>query len=56
MRQGPHRLARGQTFFARGRDLAAELGVPFGWDLKLAPGVAHDQAAMAGYAAPIIFG
>lgn len=56
MRQGPHRLARGQTFFARGQAMAAELATPFGWELKLAPGVAHDQAAMARYAAPLLFG
>lgn len=56
MRQGPHRLARGRAFFERGRAMAAELATPFRWDLRVAPGVAHDQAAMAGYAAPLLFG
>jgi len=40
-RQGPHRLARGQTFFEEGRALASRLGVPFAWTLAVVPEVGH---------------
>jgi pimeloyl-ACP methyl ester carboxylesterase len=56
MRQGPHRVARGRTFFEKGKALAAQMDAPFGWDLMFVPGVAHDQAAMAAFAAPVIWG
>lgn len=45
--QGLHRLARGHTFLSAGRDAALEHDVELGWRLRLVPGVAHDNAAMA---------
>lgn len=52
--QGPHRLARGEHFFAAARDEAARIGAPFAWRLAFAPGVAHDNAAIASFAADIL--
>ncbi|MDO9077642.1 MAG: hypothetical protein Q7U72_09365 [Brevundimonas sp.] len=56
MPQGPHRFARGQTFFAAGRREAERLGVPFGWTLQTVPGVAHSGSRMAGPAARLLKG
>lgn len=55
-RQGEHRLARGEAFFEAGRAAAARLGVPFGWRIAHAPGVAHQNGGMAQTAAPILAG
>ena len=52
--QGPHRFARGQTFYARGQEAAEAAGVPFGWTIEFVPGVAHSNAGMAEAAARII--
>ena len=46
MKQGPHRLARGQWYFARCEQLAARLGKPFGWTLELVPGAGHVSQAI----------
>jgi hypothetical protein len=54
--QGPHRFARGHTFFDSGKREAAALGVPFGWELATAPGVAHEDKGMAAYAVRWLFG
>jgi pimeloyl-ACP methyl ester carboxylesterase len=54
-RQGPHRLARGQFFFAAGRATALALGTPFGWRLEIVPGAAHSNSAMAPAAARALF-
>ncbi|MCX7827494.1 MAG: hypothetical protein N2689_18340 [Verrucomicrobiae bacterium] len=54
--QGPHRFARGQRFFAAGKSRAAPLGVPFGWRLGTAPGVAHSNSGMSAFAAQWLFG
>lgn len=56
MAQGPYRLARGQAFFAAGREAAARLGVEFGWRLGTVPGVAHSNAGMAPRAAQALWG
>lgn len=56
MAQGPYRLARGQAFFAAGREAAARLGVEFGWQLGTVPGVAHSNAGMAPRAAQALWG
>jgi hypothetical protein len=56
MAQGPHRLARGQNFHLAGRNRATELGVPFGWSLAYAPGIAHDNGGMAAFAANRLYG
>jgi poly(3-hydroxybutyrate) depolymerase len=52
--QGPHRYARGKSFFATGRAAAARIGAPFGWRLKRVPGVGHMNGLMAESAAKII--
>jgi len=56
MRQGPHRLARGQRYFDFARAEAARLGVPFTWRLAIAPGVEHSGGDMAPFAARELFG
>lgn len=54
MAQGPHRLARGQTFYAASRSAAERVGVPFRWKLRYAEGAAHTNTAMAASAAPLL--
>lgn len=54
MLQGRHRLERGQAFFARARQAAAETGAPFAWSVRIAPGVAHSNARMAPHAAELV--
>lgn len=46
-RQGAHRFARGQAFFAAARDLAAARGWEFGWSVRVVKGVAHSNGDMA---------
>lgn len=53
-RQGPHRFARGQRFFAEGRALATRLDTPFGWRMEHVPGVGHKNGLMALAAAELI--
>lgn len=53
-RQGPHRLARGQRFYAEGQALAARLAAPFGWTIAFVPGVGHSNALMAQAAARLV--
>lgn len=45
--QGSNRLERGKRFFEAGREAAARLGVPFGWQLRTVPGADHDNRLMA---------
>lgn len=52
--QGQHRLARGQTFFAKGQQAAAMREVPFGWTLETVPEVGHSNAKMATAAAKLL--
>lgn len=54
MRQGPHRLARGQSFFAAGGAAAERAGVPLGWRMEFVPGVGHSNWLMAQAAAKLI--
>ncbi len=56
MVQGPHRFARGHAFFADGSKQAAKLGVPLGWQIATAPGVAHRDSGMAAFAVQWLFG
>lgn len=56
MKQGPYRYARGQYFYDQGRRRAASLGVPLGWKLATAPGVAHSDSGMAAFAVRQLFG
>jgi hypothetical protein len=51
MKQGRHRFERGHHFYAAGKALAEEMGVPFNWSIETVPGVAHDNAGMAPAAA-----
>jgi poly(3-hydroxybutyrate) depolymerase len=55
MAQGPHRFARGESYFAAGRRAASDQGVPFGWTLQRVEGVVHDNAGMAPPAAAWLY-
>lgn len=52
--QGPHRFARGESYYRVGKAVAGELGVPFGWRLSTVPGAGHSNALMAPAAAQIL--
>ena len=52
--QGPHRLARGQTFFRVARAKAKALGVDFNWRIRTVPGAEHSNAQMTPAAAEIL--
>lgn len=52
--QGPHRFARGQNFYEKGKAEAQRLGVNFGWRLRIAEGVAHSNGGMAVAAAEFV--
>jgi poly(3-hydroxybutyrate) depolymerase len=56
LRQGRHRLERGQTYYREGREMAASLASPFGWELVTVPGVGHSNTAMAAAAARLLYG
>lgn len=47
MRQGRHRLERGMTFFSSAKELAKRLNIDFKWNVRLVPGVAHENEKMA---------
>lgn len=55
MEQGPHRLARGENYFEVGRQTAAELGIPFRWNLQQVPNVGHNARRMLPPAAHVLF-
>ncbi len=52
--QGANRFERGNQFFEKSKAKAAELGVPFNWNLITVPGVGHDDVGMAAAAAKLI--
>ncbi len=52
--QGPHRFARGHTFFRVATARAADLGVEFNWRLQEVAGAGHSNAAMTPDAALLI--
>ena len=54
MLQGPHRLARGLSFYAAGKQLAESRDVPFHWQLVIVDGVAHQNGGMALAAADFV--
>ncbi|MEZ5958967.1 MAG: hypothetical protein R3C30_00880 [Hyphomonadaceae bacterium] len=56
MAQGAYRFARGQYFYGAARAAAAEANVPLNWGCLIAPGLAHDNALAARYAAQVLFG
>lgn len=53
-RQGRNRFERSQTFFEAARRMAGQLGVPFGWQWRSVPGVAHENAKMIAPAAHLV--
>jgi poly(3-hydroxybutyrate) depolymerase len=56
MRQGPHRFARGHRYLEVAKQEADRLGVPLAWRIAIAPGVAHDNRAMAPHVGRELFG
>ncbi|MCF8481355.1 MAG: alpha/beta fold hydrolase [Rhodospirillum sp.] len=52
--QGPHRVARGETYFASARRMAEQLGAAFGWRWQTVPDVAHENAKMIEPAARLL--
>ncbi|MDZ4276783.1 MAG: hypothetical protein U0995_12125, partial [Erythrobacter sp.] len=50
-RQGPHRYARGQTFFAQAQHTAVSMGTTLGWSLETVRDIGHSNAGMAKAAA-----
>ncbi|MBA4017464.1 MAG: hypothetical protein C0483_09850 [Pirellula sp.] len=55
MAQGPHRFARGKSFYDAGKRQAKKLGVPLNWQLATAPGVGHSNLGMAPFAVRCLF-
>ncbi|MBV7260294.1 hypothetical protein [Erythrobacter crassostreae] len=47
MLQGPHRFARGQSFYVAAQAIAEKNGWDFGWSLRVIPGVAHSNGGIA---------
>lgn len=54
MRQGPYRLARGDSYHAAGQAAAERLGVKYGWQKRYVNGVAHDNVGMANAAVALV--
>lgn len=54
MRQGPHRLARGRTFYATASSIAEKQDMPFEWRLQIVPGAGHENQKMAAAAAELL--
>ena len=52
--QGPHRLARGKTFFKAAQSAARYNNADFKWQLEYAPGIGHKNGLMAEFAAPLL--
>lgn len=55
MAQGKHRFERGMKFFKEAEALAKKYGVKFEWDLRIVPGVAHNNDEMAKDIAKYLF-
>ena len=54
--QGPHRLARGEAFYAAAQREAQRIGSGLSWNKVIVPGVDHSNGRMAPAAARILFG
>lgn len=52
--QGPHRLARGQTFYRVAQARARTMNNEFNWQMVFVPGAAHSNAAMTPAAAEFV--
>lgn len=55
MKQGAHRLERGQNFFAASQVRARQLNCAFKWQLHTVPGVGHEFDKMGAAAAALVF-
>lgn len=53
-RQGPHRLARGDNFYAAARRAAEALGVRCAWQRRYVPDVGHDNEGMLAAAVNLV--
>ena len=53
-RQGPHRYARGLSYFERAKAAAAAIDVPFAWQLEIVPGAGHSTKDVRAAAAAIL--
>lgn len=53
--QGDNRFERGHRFFENAMSTADELGTGFGWEIAYAPGIAHDNQAIAPHAMKLLF-
>lgn len=47
MKQGQHRLERGENFYTKAKQLADRLNANFKWDIRKVAGADHDNAKMA---------
>jgi len=56
MEQGEHRFERGHYFRTAAEEIADEEGVELQWDIRVVPGVGHDNAEMAKDIAEYLFG
>jgi predicted esterase len=56
MAQGVHRFERGQNYFKEARNRATALQCPFGWQLQVVPGAAHQNSKMSRPAAAVLMG
>lgn len=54
MIQGPHRFARGHSFYRKAGVAAGETGTPFHWQLIIVAGAQHNNHQMATAAAPLL--
>ena len=56
MAQGAYRFERGQNYFKEAGIRATELQSPFGWQLQVVPGAAHQNSRMSRPAAAVLMG
>jgi hypothetical protein len=54
-RQGQNRFERGRAFYAEAQAGASAGKHTFGWRMRYAPGIGHENRKMAAYAADILF-
>lgn len=54
VRQGPHRLARGDAFYTAAQRAASELGVNLAWQRRYVAESGHDNALMAAAAVALV--
>ncbi|MGD8780291.1 MAG: hypothetical protein PVH88_15160 [Ignavibacteria bacterium] len=56
MRQGAHRLERGQTFYKKAKEYAGQNNMKFDWEMLFVEGVGHSNKKMSKSAADLLFG